>query len=73
MASLSRAISNSLKRVIAQDQLHMLVLPAIGLGSTPSADMAAAAVAGAVMEFLYDLKPQTVNPVRSLAFPIGCK
>lgn len=68
MASLSRAISNSLQEVIAEDQLYTLVLPAIGLGSEDSEDMAAATVTIAVLNFLLGLKPQPVNPVRSLAF-----
>ena len=83
MASLSRAISNSLQEVIAEDQLYTLVMPVIGLGSEDSEDMAAATVTRAVLNFLLGLKPQLqlvlqpVNPVRSLAFLIyanyGCQ
>ena len=75
MASLSQAIRGSLTAVILQDRLHHLVLPAIGLGSEDSEDMAAAAatVARAVMTFSHGLMPQPVNPVRSLAFQLDCK
>ena len=70
MASLSQAIRDSLKAVIVQDRLHNLVLPAIGLGSEDSEDVAvpASTVARAVMTFSLGLKPQPLNPVRSLAF-----